>query len=110
MPTAKRASMREGPLSQLFRKTAQETASEASAPPVEPQDAAPAPAVAEPAERRTHPHPSLRPSVASAPAGAESAGGVGPGEPRLPGVPSPQQRLESAFAADIPASLMEPPA
>ena len=28
MPTAKRASMREGPLSQLFRKTAEETAAD----------------------------------------------------------------------------------
>jgi cell division protein FtsZ len=35
---------------------------------------------------------------------------VGTGEPRRPGVPSPQERLESAFAADIPASLMDPPA
>jgi cell division protein FtsZ len=109
MPTAKRASMREGPLSQLFRKTAQETASEASAPPVEPQDAAPAPAVAEPAERPTHPHPSLRPSVADEPQIAEADGGVGTGEARLPGVPTPQERLESAFSADIPASLMDPP-
>ena len=66
------------------------------------------PTVAEPAERRPHPHPSLRPSVASEPELAD--GGVGTGEPRLPGVPSPQERLESAFAADIPASLMEPPA
>ncbi|MGH3049547.1 MAG: cell division protein FtsZ, partial [Gaiellaceae bacterium] len=37
-------------------------------------------------------------------------GGVGTGEQRLPGIPSPQERLESAFAADIPASLMDPPA
>jgi cell division protein FtsZ len=37
-------------------------------------------------------------------------GGVGTGDPRMPGVPSPQERLESAFSADIPASLMEPPA
>jgi len=115
MPTAKRASMREGPLSQLFRKTALETASDGaptgeSPATVEPQDAAPAPAVAEPAERRTHPHPSLRPSVVSEPDIADNDGGVGTGEPRRPGVPSPQQRLESAFAADIPASLMEPPA
>ncbi len=103
MPTAKRASMREGPLSQLFRKTAQDT----ETPVQEPEAAAPAPAVAEPAEQRALPHPSLRPSV---PADAEVAetGGVGTGEPRLPGVPSPQQRLESAFAADIPASLMDP--
>jgi cell division protein FtsZ len=109
MPTAKRASMREGPLSQLFRKTAQETATEASAP-VEPQDAAPAPDVAEPAERRPNPHPSLRPSVADEPQIVEADGGVGTGEARLPGVPTPQERLESAFSADIPASLMDPPA
>jgi cell division protein FtsZ len=109
MPTAKRASMREGPLSQLFRKTAQDTTPEASAS-AEPQDAAPAPAVAEPAERRPHPHPSLRPSVADEPQIVEADGGVGTGDARLPGVPTPQERLESAFAADIPASLMDPPA
>ncbi|MGH2860019.1 MAG: cell division protein FtsZ [Solirubrobacteraceae bacterium] len=112
MPTAKRASMREGPLSQLFRKTAQETSHDADeAQQVEPQAAAPAPAVAAPAQRRTHPHPhpSLSPSVAAEPE-AVDGGGVGTGEPRLPGVPSPQERLESAFAADIPASLMDPPA
>jgi cell division protein FtsZ len=95
--------MREGPLSQLFRKTAEDTA------PAKPQDAAPVEAT----EERTPPHPSLRPSVSTdadgAPAVAPS-GGVGTGEPRSPGVPSPQERLESAFAADIPASLMEPPA
>ena len=112
MPTAKRASMREGPLSQLFRKTAQETANqahEAAQPEAEPKAAAPAPAVAEPAERRTHPHPSLLPSIADEPVVVDD-GGVGTGEPRRAGVPSPQQRLESAFAADIPASLMDPPA
>ena len=107
MPTAKRASMREGPLSQLFRKTAQDTTPHTEAE--EPQAAAPAPAVAEPAERRTHPHPSLRPSVDATPE-VVGDGGVGTGEPRLPGVPSPQERLESAFSADIPASLMERPA
>jgi len=104
MPTAKRASMREGPLSQLFRKTAQETTPN----PEEPQAAAPAPAVAEPAERRTHPHPSLSPAIAAEPEHADN-GGVGTGEPRRPGVPSPQERLESAFSADIPASLMDRP-
>ena len=111
MPTAKRASMREGPLSQLFRKTAQETTADQLAAPQqepEPEAAAPAPAVAEPAERRSHPHPSLAPTVPTEPEIAD--GGVGTGEPRLPGVPSPQERLESAFAADIPASLMDPPA
>ncbi len=117
MPTAKRASMREGPLAQLFRKTAQETMAATDPAPTapEPQAAAPAPAVAEPAERpepaerRTHPHPSLAPSPDAAPQLAVPDGGVGTGEARLPGVPTPQQRLESAFSADIPASLMDPP-
>ena len=59
------------------------------------------------AERRALPHPSLRPSV---PVEAVAEPGVGTGEPRQAGVPSPQQRLESAFSADIPASLMEPAA
>ncbi|MDE3130625.1 MAG: cell division protein FtsZ [Acidobacteriota bacterium] len=120
MPTAKRASMREGPLAQLFRKTAQETAPDPTAEKPAKKPAAPvekpaaaaasaAPAVAEPARRPAHPHPALSPSV---PVGADAApdGGVGTGDARLPGVPTPQERLESAFAADIPASLMDPPA
>jgi cell division protein FtsZ len=101
MPTAKRASMREGPLSQLFRKTAEDT--HPGSPAEEPQAVAP---VEEP---RALPHPSLKPSEDAGAASAEAAPGVGTGEPRQPGVPSPQERLESAFSADIPASLMEPP-
>ncbi len=108
MPTAKRASMREGPLSQLFRKTAEDSGpgTEADAPP-SPAKASKASSDARPtaAERRALPHPSLRPSVPAEPA-AEP--GVGTGQPRQAGVPSPQERLESAFAADIPTSLMEP--
>ena len=114
MPTAKRASMREGPLSQLFRKTAQDTAlppaakagAEAGTEPEAPESAAPAPAGAEPAQRRTLPHPSLLPSVPVAPPLEQ---GVGTGEPRLPGVPSPQERLELAFATDLPEDLLETP-
>ncbi len=113
MPTAKRASMREGPLSQLFRKTAETASPDAEDPtaevvePSQPEAAAPAPAVAEPAERRSHPHPSLAPSIHSEPPIAD--GGVGTGQPRRPGVPSPQERLESAFAVDIPTSLLDDP-
>ncbi len=102
MPTPKRASMREGPLSQLFRKTAEETTAEA-ADELKPAQTA--------ASQRSLPHPSLTPSVpidAAADSG-ESAAGVGTGEKRRPGVPSPQERLESAFATDIPASLLDTP-
>jgi cell division protein FtsZ len=110
MPNAKRASMREGPLAQLFRKTAEDTAHEAKPPasapePVEETEASPP--VDEAAAQRALPHPSLHASV---PVEQESDPGVGTGEPRRPGVPSPQERLESAFSADIPASLMDPPA
>jgi len=110
MPTPKRASMREGPLSQLFRKTAEDTAHEAqpSRPAPQPAEETKAkPPVEEAAEQRALPHPSLHASV---PVEQESDPGVGTGEPRRPGVPSPLERLESAFSADIPASLMDPPA
>ncbi len=80
MASGKRASMREGPLAALFRKT------DGGAP----QDEAP---------RETDaPHPSLL----SEEAGAEVR------EPE-PAVPSPQERLRAAFSSDIPENMLEPP-
>jgi cell division protein FtsZ len=110
MATGKRASMREGPLADLFRKTAEDTGSspsepeppaappEASAPVVEPaipeEPAAPA---APPApRRRATPHPSFE-SVVPA------------DEPAPRSVPSPQERLRQAFSADIPENVLEAP-
>jgi cell division protein FtsZ len=95
---SKRASMREGPLAALFRKTeegAEETPKqEAAAPPPPP----PEPPREEP-RRDTHagerhvPHPSLAvPPVAD------------------PRVPSPQERLRHAFSSELPENLMERPA
>jgi cell division protein FtsZ len=100
--------MREGPLSQLFRKTVEDTASSNSPAPAAKagKDEQVTKPVEETVEARSLPHPSLRPSI---PVETVSEPGVGTGEPRQAGVPSPQERLESAFAADIPASLMEPP-
>jgi cell division protein FtsZ len=110
MPTGKRASMREGPLAALFRKTAEDTGSKAPeeekpappvakkpAPPVAKKPAPPvtekpAPPVAEP---RTAPHPALRSPVLP--------------EEEDRHVPSPQERLRHAFSADIPENLLEPP-
>ncbi len=113
MPTGKRASMREGPLADLFRKTAEDAqpasaaqapTEEAAAAPRNEEPAAPIPpaAPAEPREstRRSIPHPSLE----APPAEPDWE----PSEP--PPVPSAQERLRSAFSADIPESLMEPPA
>ncbi len=81
MATGKRASMREGPLADLFRKTAEDTAS------VEPAPAEPAP--------RSLPHPSF-----DAPAAREET----PAGP----APSPQERLRHAFSADLPQDILEP--
>ncbi len=84
MASGKRASMREGPLAALFRKT-DEDAPEGEATP-----AAPAPAESE------APHPSLRADAPAAPAEPEVA------------IPTPQERLRQAFSADIPENILEP--
>jgi cell division protein FtsZ len=104
MANAKRASMREGPLAALFRKT-EGTEDEqgegrtpeqpAARPAAEPRAAsAPqTPAAAHPRESGL-PHPALG---ASAQAPAEPAH-----------VPSPQERLRHAFSSEIPENVMEP--
>ncbi len=110
MPTGKRASMREGPLAALFRKTADDAeptpasgepprAPEPSAPETAPEAAAPEPPAAPPLEpeRRAVPHPSL-----SAPSKPE------PPEERR--IPTPQERLRHAFSSDIPENVLERPA
>jgi len=94
---SKRASMREGPLAALFRKTeegAEETPKQEAAPPPEPPAPEP-PRAEEPSARdeRHVPHPSLAvPPVAD------------------PRVPSPQERLRHAFSSDLPENLMDRPA
>jgi cell division protein FtsZ len=113
MANSKRASMREGPLAALFRKTeedGQEAADAAkggkaaapAAPKAKtPKAAAPkaqAPAPATPAARerkRDYPHPAL---------GDEA--GVPDDAPRIP---TPQERLRHAFSSDIPENVMERP-
>jgi cell division protein FtsZ len=105
MANAKRASMREGPLAALFRKTeggdeqvdeAGAVASEPTredAPAVEQRASAPR-AEAAPARERQLPHPAL------------SASTEAPAEPAR--VPSPQERLRHAFSSEIPENVMEP--
>jgi cell division protein FtsZ len=118
---SKRASMREGPLAALFRKTedlkkgagAEQDAAPGAAtqaPAAEPtaQASAPQPPVtttpadqAEPASARTEaprdsgvPHPSLSPNLDA---------------DDRPRVPTPQERLRHAFSSEIPESLMDRP-
>jgi cell division protein FtsZ len=94
MANPKRASMREGPLAALFRKTEgiddEPTAAE------QPSEAAPAPSqpAPPPHPRDTGlPHPALGASQPEAPV-----------EPR---VPSPQERLRHAFSSEIPENVLE---
>jgi cell division protein FtsZ len=115
MANPKRASMREGPLAALFRKTEElEKEPGAEQPPapdaataagtsetsaaVSAAQTASAPVESEPAQAEHPrdsgvPHPSLRP---------------GPAEQQRPAarIPSPQERLRHAFSSEIPESLM----
>jgi cell division protein FtsZ len=123
MANPKRASMREGPLAALFRKTedlekgagaeqdaAPDAATQAGAAEPIPQASTPqapatttTPAVSvEPAPARTErprdssvPHPSLHPDL---------------DEDTAPRVPTPQERLRHAFSSEIPENLMDRPA
>jgi cell division protein FtsZ len=91
MPNAKRASMREGPLSALFRKTAEDTA----------------PGELEQQPVAVTPEPEPVAPVAPAPVPETPAAETSSPERILP---TPQERLRHAFSADIPMSLMERPA
>jgi cell division protein FtsZ len=115
MTNPKRASMREGPLAALFRKT--EDLDKQTKPPAAPSradgeiepgapsaDASARPRGAEqasdggrgpePARGREAPHPSLR----------------SPEQAQEPRVPTPRERLRHAFSSEIPDSVMERPA
>src|SRR5580693_6424184 len=124
MANPKRASMREGPLAALFRKTedlekspaAEQSLADAATPagaakPAAEASAAPAPsehaqpsaggvseesAAAESEHPRDSgvPHPSLHPALEEEPATR---------------IPSPQERLRHAFSSEMPESLMDRP-
>jgi cell division protein FtsZ len=97
MASGKRASMREGPLASLFRKTdeAAEQAEEAARA----AEPAPAPRRRQPEPPPPHPrdtglpHPGL---------------GGGPDAPaQEPRIPTPQERLRHAFSSEIPDDVLE---
>ncbi len=92
MAGPRRASMREGPLAALFRKTEEEGLRDAQEPPREKgRREPPARPGGEP------PHPSL----SSKEAQAEEAQQLR--------VPTPQERLRHAFSSELPESLLERP-
>ncbi|HEV3054967.1 MAG TPA: cell division protein FtsZ [Solirubrobacteraceae bacterium] len=93
MPNPKRASMREGPLAALFRKTAEDT----TGPSSEEQQAPPASESSSEAEDRAlpaAPPPSPEPETA---VDVERH------------VPSPQERLRHVFSSDIPENVLDRP-
>jgi cell division protein FtsZ len=93
MANAKRASMREGPLAALFRKT--EGAEEEQVEPAEREK----PAASTRAEPPAHPRESGLPHPALS--GSTQA----PQEPAH--IPSPQERLRHAFSSEIPENVMD---
>jgi cell division protein FtsZ len=99
MANAKRASMREGPLAALFRKTEEGEAGE------EPEAARPAPTAAEAAPKSSKPSAPAHPRESGLPHPALSASAEAREETVR--VPTPQERLRHAFSSDIPEDLME---
>jgi cell division protein FtsZ len=139
MASGKRASMREGPLAALFRRTdedapegadgaPQASAPETTTPPAEPKAKAPAapqpeatvpPATPAAAARRREPDP-LRdegPAATTPPHPRETGYphpslGADP-EPQAadtPRAPSAQERLRNAFSSELPDDILAPPA
>jgi cell division protein FtsZ len=79
MGSGKRASMREGPLAALFRKTETEGL-DGDAPAAQPEP-----------QQQAAARPALAP------------------EPEAPRIPTPQERLRHAFSSDLPENIMSPP-
>jgi cell division protein FtsZ len=116
MANAKRASMREGPLAALFRKTEEdeEQTAETQAP-ARSSDAA---------TEREAPGPEAQPPPARTPSDARHGNSQTAPEALAPGlpsgaeaegelqalrVPSPRERLRAAFSSEIPADVMDRP-
>ncbi len=106
MASGKRASMREGPLAQLFRKTEDEPTSE---PPARP---APAPRPEPRADRREDGNFEQRATEAARRAEERARRRDEESQPergrsRYEGVPSPEERLRTVFSADIPENILD---
>jgi cell division protein FtsZ len=121
MATGKRASMREGPLAQLFRKTdedapAAEEQKREETPREQPRsEEPPARPQAEPQidrhvpEPQAHQEPEVRQPASEAARRRErqERHADRPSTSRYEGVPTPEERLRSVFSSDIPENIME---
>jgi cell division protein FtsZ len=111
MASGKRASMREGPLAQLFRKTDEEGEPRAE----ERRPAEPPPPEKRPAaERQTRAEHSFEQRATEAARRAEERARRREQEAqrerglsRYEGTPSPEDRLRSVFSADIPENILD---
>ncbi len=120
MASGKRASMREGPLAALFRKTDEDThqkgapgseesprREEAPAPP-EPRHEPSTQVEQSPPRSELAPPPASPPQPASPPATERPAPQAPPElEWQEPPVPSPRERLRHAFSPDIPENILD---
>src|SRR5512133_2469723 len=110
MASGKRASMREGPLADLFRKTEQAAAETAEpAAPAADEGRVPAPSTPAGQERRAPEPPPPHPRETGYPHPSLGATPDAPPAPE-PHVPTRQERLRHAFSADIPDNILQPPA
>ena len=134
MASGKRASMREGPLAQLFRKTEddagpdakredakrEEPRREESEAPRQPRTGRPLPEDSSPQATRRAPEPqaqedsSFEQRATEAARRAEERARRREQEPerqrglsRYEGVPSPEERLRSVFSPDIPENILD---
>jgi cell division protein FtsZ len=111
MANPRRASMREGPLAALFRKTEEDglTPEQPSAPtqPRGPEEPA-TPAAAARSRESAIPHPGLAPREQAAP--EPSAAAERQESDHDVYVRSPQERLRQAFSSEIPDNVLERPA
>jgi len=105
MASGKRASMREGPLADLFRKT-EEAADAADDARAASDERMPAPSTPAGQERR-QPEPPPHPRETGYPHPALSTPEEEPPAPPEPRVPTPQERLRHAFSADIPDDILD---
>jgi cell division protein FtsZ len=99
MANPKRASMREGPLAALFRKTEDDEDLEASSPQ--------SPGASRPHSEPADTPPAIHPRDSGLPHPALSAAPQAPSEQAQ--VPSPRERLRHAFSSEIPESVMDRP-
>jgi cell division protein FtsZ len=133
MPTGKRASMREGPLADLFRKTTDDGPPAAEAPSAPPAPEADSPPASQPPAAPKAPvsePPAPEPRAAERTAEPRPPAPQRPAEPRRRATPHPsldadaqsppleeedrpvrsaQERVRKAFSSDIPEDVLERP-